>query len=210
MSMLGDTSGFADFFPAGLVPQILELVISCWNNFSKPQSSDYEVEITRRFRESLRKEKNLHQLPFQIWPESTETDPFTGKEIGRIDLRFIHGYREEVYFAFECKRLRIPGSPNVKNNTSEYVGTNGMQRFVTGKYAKELNAGGMIGYVMDGRVDEIVGVISSRIASHKDQLKLVSRNGLVPSSFLPAYSNVKETRHALAQEFVLHHVFLAV
>ena len=150
MAIGGDASLWADVFPDGLIPSILELVVKTWQRSEKPLPLEHEVPISRRFREALRRGKDLNELPFTIWPESSETDPNTGKEIGRIDIRFIHGWRESVYFAFECKRLRIPYDSGRRSNTGEYVGASGMMRFISGKYGKDLASGGMIGYVMDG------------------------------------------------------------
>ncbi len=211
MATAGDAGLWADLFPDHLIPNILELVVTTWQRLQKPQPLDYEVPISRRFREALRGGKDLHELPFTIWPESSETDPDTGKEIGRIDIRFLHGWREDVYFAFECKRLRIPYSSRIQSNTGEYVGTNGMMRFITGKYSKGLTSGGMIGYVMDGNLSAAVPAVKKAINKNREHLRLISGSSLDFSSMMPRKQAVKETRHDLTKrEFTIHHVFLEV
>lgn len=211
MATVGDASLWADVFPDRLIPNILELVVTTWQTFQKPQPLDHEVPISRRFGEALRREKDLHELPFTIWAESSETDPNTGKEIARIDIRFLHGWREGVYFAFECKRLRIPYSSRMQSNTGEYVGANGMMRFITGKYGKGLTSGGMIGYIMDGNLRAAVPSVKKAIDKNRTDLCLVFGSSLDSSSMRPRKQAVKETRHDLAKrEFAIHHVFLAV
>ncbi len=211
MSIIGDASLWADLFPDHLVPDILGLVITTWQRFKKPTLRDLEVPITRRFREELRREKDFRELPFTIWPESSETDSTTGKEIGRIDIRFLHGYREDVYFAFECKRLRIPYESGIRSNASEYVGIDGMMCFITGKYSKALASGGMIGYVMDSDVTSAIHSVKEAIDRSFTILCLVRSTSLSSCSIMPNEKIIKETRHELPnRKFTIYHIFLAV
>jgi hypothetical protein len=133
-------------------------------------------------------------------------------EIGRIDLRFLHGYREDVYLAFECKRLRIPGpSGSVQPNTSEYVGENGIGRHLSGKYSRGLNEAGMIGYVMDGKIRDARGSIRRALDKARQELRLIEETGLEPCTFHPMETRLAESRHSLPDRFLrIHHVFLAV
>jgi len=211
VATVGDASLWANLFPDYLIPNILELVVTTWQSFQKPHPLDHEVPISRRFGEALRREKDLHELPFTIWAESSETDPNTGKEIARIDIRFLHGWREGVYFAFECKRLRIPYSSRMQSNTGEYVGANGMMRFITGKYGKGLTLGGMIGYIMDGNLSAAVPAVKKTIDKNREDLRLAFGSSLTSSSMMPKERTVKETNHDLAtRKFAIYHVFLAV
>lgn len=208
-SITGDNSAWADFFPEKLIPQIIELIVRSWEQFKKPQLTDYEEPITRRFREFLRKNKNSKKLPLTIWPESSETDPISGKEIGRIDLRFISGHREEVYFAFECKRLRYPNtSGNIIPNTGEYVGKDGMMCFVTGKYSKRLTSGGMIGYVLDGELLKAQQAVKKFIEKKASKLCLIAGTTLMPYPKAPNVAS--ETKHNISnRNFTLYHLFLS-
>lgn len=211
MSVHGDVSSFSDFFPDGLVPDILELVVTCWKAFLKPKPTDLEVPISRRFTAALRREKASQELPFSIWPESSEADSETGEEIGRIDIRFLPGHREDIYFAFECKRLRFPGNPKMIPGTSKYVGNEGIMRFVTGKYGKGLTDGGMIGYVMDGRTALAILSVRNLIEKKRGELCLSEGTSLGTSTILPKEKTIKETLHDFSdRQFTIHHVFLGV
>ncbi len=211
MAIIGDASQWADLFPDNLIPDILGLVITTWQRFKKPHRNDLEVPITRRFREELVMEKDHRYLPFSIWPESSETDPKTGKEIGRIDIRFLHGYKENVYFAFECKRLRVPYKSGIRSNASEYVGVDGMMCFITGKYSRGLFSGGMIGYVMISDVRAAIQSVKKAISRNYTMLCLIRNTGLSSCSIMSNEKIIKETRHNLPnQRFTIYHVFLAV
>ena len=91
MVIIGDSSPWADTFPDYLIPQILDLVVSAWEVFSKPKIDDHEVPITKRFRATLRQQKKLVRLPVMIDREVPEDDLESGTEKGRFDLRFTAG-----------------------------------------------------------------------------------------------------------------------
>lgn len=211
MGVAGDSSLWLDFFPNHLMGDVLELLVTCWQSLAKPAPNEHEEPITRRYREALCKEKTARRLPFSIWPESSETELVTGKELGRIDLRFLHGHREDVYLAFECKRLRIPRDSGLDKNTSQYVGEEGMMRHITGKYSKGLSDAGMIAYVMDGDAKQAKTDIRASVARKKLELMLKPNTKLGASRHCPADERVAETQHDLGgRELVIHHLFLAV
>ena len=211
MSVYGASSEWDDVFPTRLVSEVLELLTQCWDRFPKPHLTDHEEAITRRFREALVRDKITRRLPFTVWPESSETDPLTGKEIGRIDLRFLHGHLERVYLAFECKKLRIPKKQTVRSNVGEYVGDEGMMRHVSGKYSHGLRDAGMVGYVMDGQASKAKSAIRKSIESNAKRLCVDAANPLSKSEFRPSDSRIAQSEHALdTGELTIHHVLLAV
>ena len=151
-------------------------------------------------------------MPFKIWYELAEIDTSSGEE-GRIDILFsyIGTPQEEVYFAFECKRLRIPYESGLDTNNSNYVGDQGMVCFVTGKYSESGKNGGMIGYVMDGKTEKAIWSLGKLIKSKRAVLKLAKETDLERSSVMADSENIRETRHVLStRRFTIHHVFLAV
>lgn len=145
---------------------MLELVIETWHPFSKPGISDLEVPITRRFKHALKQAKDFRRLPLRIERELAEDDPVTGAELGRIDLKFIPAVSalEEVYFAFQCKRLNATVKGVRRTLATEYV-IEDMMRFVIGQYASSVNSGGMLGYVLDGKSDEAIAAVAQNITS---------------------------------------------
>ena len=199
MGVIGNGSSLKrDLFPEELIPEILELVITSWGTFKKPDRLECEVPISKAFTKIIRAEKNQRDdLPFHVWYELSTLN--------------IGSPREDIYFAFECKRLRIPYASGLDTNNSDYVGEQGMLCFVTGKYSEIVTNGGMIGYVMDGKTEEAIISVGELIKKKSLNLKLAKDTGLETSSILIDSRNVRETRHRLSKKyFVIHHIFLAV
>jgi|WetSurMetagenome_2_1015567.scaffolds.fasta_scaffold601018_1 hypothetical protein len=210
MATEGNIDMWADQFEDVLIPKIFNLIIEAWNNFPQPLPTDLEVPITQRFCVCLRKIKNRSQLPFRIEWELWELDSETSERKGRIDLSFFTGYRENVYFSLECKRLSVCFPSGRQSLAQDYV-QDGMMRYMTGQYAEGLNKGGMVGYVMDGKVEPAICNVKAAIEKNKDKLSLTHAEGLCPSSIKPQHPHVKETRHTIRKShFAIHHLFLPV
>ncbi len=211
----GNAEGWKDLLPEEFIPDILELVISSWDTFNKPHRLALEVTISKEFVIKLRVDKNKRDdLPFQVWPEINTLDTQAEDE-GRMDILFSYlgTLKEEIHFAFECKRLRIPYPlpRRLATNNSDYVGKQGMMCFITGKYSRSVTNGGMIAYVMDGKAEEAILSLGELIKRKATMLKLEKNIGLELSSVLGNLKNIRETRHILStKKFTIHHVFLAV
>ncbi|MCE2697998.1 MAG: hypothetical protein PX483_21735 [Nostocales cyanobacterium LE14-WE4] len=213
MAIIGNSSLWQDTFPDYLIPDILDLVLSAWQVFSKPKIDDHEVPITKRFRATLRQQKDLVRLPVMIDREIPEDDLESGTEKGRIDLRFIsiERCREDVYFSFECKRLNVISTDGKRKSLAgDYTGKDGMMRYVTSKYASELICGGMIGYIMNGDSKTAIKAVDSQVNKLCKELRISPPSGLCQSSLIPNHPQIKETTHILPRQFVIHHVFLSL
>jgi hypothetical protein len=211
MSTVGSREQWPDTFPNGLIPAIVSLVLDTWTALPKPTRDDHETAISRSLRNAMRQAKNLSRaLPCLIDREVVEDDPESGEEKGRIDIRFIQGCDESVYFAFECKRLNVPANGGCKSLAREYV-DEGMMRFVTGKYATGLTQGGMIGFVMDGKSATATAKVDEAIRARLGVLLMSPGVGLAISSLFPSTPTLRETRHPRrSPALTLHHVFLEV
>lgn len=211
MMVVGDPDVWSDTFPEELVPRVLDLINDTWTTFEKPGPADLEVPTTRRFKHALKQAKDFTRLPVRLEREPAEDDPQTGEELGRIDLKFLPAVsaREEVYFAFECKRLNVVANGARRSLAPEYV-SEGMMRFVTGQYAGSVQHGGMIGYVLDGRRDDAIRLVGDNIAARGTELCMNQPASLNRSRLRPAADHVRETQHNLkeARSFALHHLFL--
>lgn len=207
--IFGSLDPWSDVFPEGLIPHILDLVISAWAEFPRPNRDDHEVPITQKFRSVLIRNKNLIRLPVSISREVPEDDLRTGNELGRIDLIFTHGNREDVYFSFECKRLNVVLNGRRKILATEYMKA-GMMRYITSQYAASLLHGGMIGYILDGDSTTAINRINEEIKKHCKELKINSPEKLYKSSIRPNDKQVRETKHQIElRQFIIHHVFLS-
>ena len=209
--VIGDAEIWSDTFPEDLIPRMLDLIFETWQPFPKPAATDHEVPITRRFKHALKQAKDFRKLPVRIEREPAEDDPKTGEELGRIDLKFLPAVSalEEVYFAFECKRLNATMNGTHRTLASEYV-TEGMMGFVTGQYSSSVDNGGMIGYVLDGKSNEAMTSVGANVSARRTELQMSAFDGLEQSVLRPDNQAIRQTRHALSaqREFQLHHIFL--
>lgn len=209
---IGNVDAWADVFPEELVPRIIDLAWTTWSTFQKPAADDLEVPITRRFKCALKQAKDYIRLPVRIEREPAEDDPATTLELGRIDLKFspAGSALEEVYFAFECKRLNATENGTRRPRASEYV-AEGMMRFVTGQYASAMRHGGMIGYVLDGDCEHAIRLVRQNVAANLAELRMQVGHDLTESSLRRDNPMIRETIHELlpSRRFALHHLFLA-
>jgi len=189
------------------INKVMKLILDSWNSFKIP--SKFEDRITNKFCAHLRNNKDRSKHFFSIEPQSYTLDD-AGEVLGKIDLKFSMGHEEKVYFSFECKRLRVHFPSGFDTLSSEYV-TEGMYRYFNGQYAQELDKGGMLGYVMDGNIDEAIQSVKAAIENRRQHLHMESDDTLRPCSFLSS-KQVKETFHNYGptNQFVIYHIFLSV
>lgn len=209
---VGDPALWSDVFPEQLIPEILDLVWDTWGTLPLPKPDEFEVPLTRRFKVALRSQKNFRKLPLRIERESPEDDQTNAAELGRIDLKFTPAgsANEDVYFAFECKRLYPIEKGKRKARASEYV-TEGMLRFAGGQYASIMRHGGMIGYVLNGKCDAAIAAVEANFSANQAVLFMKAPARFSPSSLRTNNPNIRETTHDLPARagFLLYHMFLA-
>jgi hypothetical protein len=87
-----------------------------------------------------------------------------------------------------------------------------MTRFVGLKpqYAIGLKQGGMIGYVMNGKIDGAITAVNKQIKDNYEDLQMKPSKGLNPSSRFPTSLTRESLHHLPDQEFTIHHVFLPI
>ena len=211
----GNADGYFEFFPQELIPDGLQLVFDVWRKLPSSSKIGKEDKITGRLAAAMKREKKARKLGFLIQFQAIPLGP-DEPVAARIDFKFLAGFDEDFYFAFECKRLRIPRASGLDHNTDSYVGAEGMKRFIIGKYAPTQHHGAMIGYVMDGDVTAAKLAVITLIQSRTTELALVNEAGWETSQFLPTAPDIHQTRHhrkpdtGSPKEFTLQHVFLAV
>jgi hypothetical protein len=206
MATSGSPELWASQFPREQLPTLVSLVIDSWRTF-KLQSDFLEVPITRRFCAHLRQNKDRSSHFFRIEYESHELNT-EGRETGRIDLKFSHGFDEKVYFSFECKRLRINQPSGFKSLASDYV-IDGMCRYFNGQYAEGLDKSGMLGYVLDGDINNAVQDVKKNIENRRKELCMDECETLCSCEIKPS-TQVKKTSHRYGPkgDFFLYHIFL--
>lgn len=206
MAMYGvSSSRLIQQFPMEEVKQAIELILRSWESFNA--KVNLEDKITNKFYAHLIENKSRSTYFFTIVPRPAEIDE-QGEEIGEIDLKIIYRNQEKTYFSFECKRLRVHFPSGFDTLAGKYV-TEGMYRYFNGQYARELDKGGMLGYVMDGNID--VAVNDVKAAIEKRLLSLyMQENETLKASACTTSKQVKETIHKYGptKRFTIYHVFL--
>jgi hypothetical protein len=211
MEVVGTPSEWINLIDT-LVPNILDLVVTTWDEMSPFPTNALEDPTTEAFCRLLRQNRNSGNLPFQIHIQMVELDPAAGQDQGRMDIAFTPLVpREDIYFCLECKRLNVVTGRAVRAYASEYV-NHGMVRFVRGQYAAKVRHGGMLGYVLDGNVTGAIQNVSGSVQTHHVNLGMQAPGDMVPSTILPQQPSVKETHHTRslnADSFRIHHMFVA-
>ena len=210
MTVIGVSTEWADLIDSKL-PEILNLVLTSWAEMPSPGSDETEDNITIALCRRLMQSRTARGLMFQIRTQVVELDPMPGEDLGRLDIAFIPLVpREDVYFCLESKRLNVVKEGKFRPYASEYVRL-GMMRFVTGQYSKIVRHGGMIGYVLDGRVSDAISNVEDNIRRRHEELCMSPPGAFRPSALLTADSRVRETHHQRTHEtgpFCIHHLFM--
>ncbi len=122
-----------------------------------------------------------------------------------IDMAMIVGNDRRTYLAYECKKLNVPHKDGARRSQAGDYVKDGMMRFVTEKYAKDLPIGCMLGYVMDGDMKFARASINTAMVSRRPALGLqgqptdVSPIGVARRFVTKHVRNTRrmEMRHAL-------------
>lgn len=210
---VGSSADYFDFFPKERIADGLKVVIDCWQKLPLDSRQGKEDQITQRLASAIKREKRTRRLAFSIHFQVIPLGP-TGAMAARIDFKFLAGFNEDAYLAFECKRLRIPRFRRTDHNTEAYVLEEGMLRFISGKYSSTQMHGAMIAYVMDGMLSDAAASVLRLMQRHKDRLRLRQSGGWESSGFLPDNRDVYQTTHDRSAtrdsaHFEMQHIFLS-
>jgi len=197
--------------------EILEATAVAWARMNPPVASEIEDRITYRLAGRLANDPYFAELPYDVVPQCWLLG-LDGELLGRLDLRFKHRHSQRDYFAFESKRLHVtyPGG-SFSTEYPAYAGDDGMMAFINGQYSQGLLAGGMLGYVMDGKMDDAWSGLEQRIELKRRPLKLIDSSKLVQSvlsatiASAMANTHLGETQHDLGTHHLrLFHLLLPV
>ena len=212
MNLIGTPQEWGDLLDS-LIPDILDLIVSTWQEMPAPAANAREDPTTEELCRWLCRSRNSRNLPLQIRTQVVELDPNAGEDQGRMDIAFLPMVpREDIYFCLECKRLNVVQHGKVRSYASEYL-THGMLRLVRGQYAARVKNGAMLAYVLDGDVANAILNVNGLIKKRHQELQIQPPSEMYQSSIRPDDSMVRETRHLRSftpKEFVIHHIFAGV
>ena len=138
---------------------------------------------------------------YVISGQRDELDADLEVHLGRTDITFELGSHHR--FIWECKRLHYKGKTLYGVYRSE-----GVMRFISEKYAKGQSHGGMLAFVMDGKIDKAIAGVETHLNAHRTELKI---NG---GCFQPC-PDAKDSRlrlslHLERGDFKLFHCYLPI
>ena len=208
MPVSGNFHPWLEEFPGEILPEVFAVVLESWPRFlaSLPKRK-IEKRITHNFVRHLRGEvRHRHGFTFDYHYPLVSTD--RDVERGELDIKVTVCLAEDVYFAFECKRLYPTRD---RPRAEDYVGPGGMGCFLTGQYNGKAGCGGMIGYVLHGPARRARDAVAERVAANPQHLNLLPPRRLVPAELHPSHPEIELSRHSRpSQGFKIYHVFLAL
>jgi hypothetical protein len=204
-------------FEEDYLAEVLEATVRAWSRMRQPRRNEIEDRITFRLAAMLAHDPEFAEMPYEAIPQFWLLGP-EGELLGRLDLRFKHRHSQRDYLAFEAKRLHVtyPGG-RFSEEYRTYAGKDGMMAFVEGQYSKKFPAGGMLGYVMDGKSDDAWAGLGRQIESQRTALKLSATCTFAKSTLSRVLakamdgSHLGETEHDLETHHLrLFHLLLPV
>lgn len=139
---------------------VIKLFFHCHENIRKDKAIQVPANEEWIRNVFLAKYVRLNKVKFSLGhlnfdAETAEIDPTSGATLGYIDIKvtnILHSpiSDENEYYAFECKRINSSTRYALKES---YV-FEGIMRFVNGKYSRQMNIAGMIGFIENNSVSE--------------------------------------------------------
>ena len=207
--LVGDPSAWAARFRT-LDVRFLERVVAVWPSCvavlpDDPSEDTITENLVAKVLMDAQARRLFHYLEYHYEPFGYTPDGRAFSK-GEVDMAVLLDQRRDRYLAYECKRLNVPRNGGTRSLATEYV-TEGLCRFVTGKYADGLPVGCMLGYVLDGDAAGARDKVLAAIGAKQDDVGLLGKPAHQASiGALPRFSSHHErvqggdeieVRHAL-------------
>lgn len=167
-----------------------------------------EREIAKFLRTTLRQNRAIDSAGFIVVGESTNDEEIEGN----YDIEIYHSYWSPKKFPFECKNLDdsttlVNEYVYVKNNSKT---DGGVYRYFNGKYAQGQDFGGMIGFVLNGKVNDIKDKIQLKLKDPFDvtpegDLQSVADNSIENNDFTFTSTHVRKSKN-----FLIYHMLFRI
>jgi hypothetical protein len=161
----------------------------------------------------MQKIRTEQKIPLKIDPEAIlynqgifdgTIDPATAP---RIDIKISGGwFIEDQYYGIEAK-IVVENNFRTRNSTQltkDYI-ENGIKRFIDGKYSSGMDNGCMVGYVIEGRCNEIISKINNCLIGFNRKREIIHN---ISELDICVYGKSIHTRVITKKEFCLCHIFL--
>ena len=117
-------------------------------------------------------QRHFHWIEFQYEPFG-HTASGAAYSKGKVDIAVFLDQDRDRYLAYECKRLNEQRLDGRRSLAGSYV-TDGLSRFVSGRYSENLPVGCMLGYVLDGDLAYAAGKVRRMIVQCRLGVALVA------------------------------------
>lgn len=139
------------------------------------------------------------------------SSPTPIRKARKIDIQMYGSWEKEYrkrYFAWECKKICDRATNS--NLITEYV-SEGIFRFCDGEYSSEVDNAGMIGYVIEGEIPDIVQGINESMTSPRRARQLPHEEKLTLGDSVRNMEDVYVSSHIRnpnKPHIRLHHLFM--
>lgn len=145
-----------------------------------PEEDAITAALVLKLRSNPRTRTLFHYYDLQHPPvRLTDEGRIEGHRL-RIDLAVVVDEDRDTYVAYECKKLNVRGADGARRSQAGAYVRDGMMRFVTEDYGRDLPVGCMLGYVMDGDVGWAYAQVVAAVMSRKHALGLRGRPNDAP------------------------------
>lgn len=174
-------------------------------------ASSYEVDITERLRDCMRKALKAKEKPGQrtliVLPGTeSRSSPAVLRPDGRTDIPIMvtevfqeHG-DHDPHLVIECKRLSGADASLCR----EYV-VSGVDRFTSGKYGRDHQIGFMVGYLVSGTAQLAVDGVNRYLTNKGRDAERLRSSKLVPTCWVLTSTH---PRSRCTTDINLHHTHL--
>jgi hypothetical protein len=187
-------------------------VIALINNELEKQNSPIEKVLKEHIYNWYKRIKRTDKI--DIWGIILNLEPSSECFEGFYDLKFQHSDWKK-YFVFEAKNLGEIKSTKHSTMINEYVYSNhkddgGMHRFMTKKYACEIDFGGMLGFVVGKTNEDIIKDLSTKIQSvYCENINGILIDEKIKLNSIAENKNTFTTFHSRnGEKFSLYHILL--
>jgi hypothetical protein len=194
-----------------VVATILDITVKAWPAVAAggkvgPQSHEDEISDELRWEMDAEK-KRRRPVPHLRFERETQSDlPDKSRDVGLIDVFVIYSFEQREYFAIECKRLKDADSALARL----YV-TEGVHRFVSGKYSLGHPYASMVGFVCSGRSADVAALVEKTLTTFDREVSGMStESSWQPERRFGAHPLLYSTRHAqigVSNEITLLHLY---
>lgn len=130
-----------------------------------------------------------------------------GKHRPMVDIQFeLTCLSPRPRYEFEAKRLSAG-----KNGVPQYLGNDGLGCFLDGKYARNANEAGMLGYVQSETQDYWADRIKQRFDNDPESVNVCEGNEWISVSIVPGFDHCYRSGHgrpSLGRPITIYHSLL--